>query len=86
MTFRGIIRNGEVVFPAGIDLPEGTEVDVQPVKPRRGRSRGGAASSKAVGRVLPGLGLWKDRPEMSDPVAYLKRQRGENRARRGAGG
>ena len=37
MTFRGTIVNGRVVLEAGAAIPEGTTVDVQPVR-SRGRS------------------------------------------------
>jgi hypothetical protein len=31
MTYRGVVKNGVVVFPEGTDLPEGTEVRIEPV-------------------------------------------------------
>jgi hypothetical protein len=33
MTYRGKIKNGVVVLPAGTSLPDGMEVDVAPVEP-----------------------------------------------------
>jgi hypothetical protein len=35
MTYKGIIRNGAVVLEADVDLPDGTEVRVEPVSRRR---------------------------------------------------
>ena len=33
MIYRGTIRDGVVVFPAAVNLPEGTDVTVQPALP-----------------------------------------------------
>jgi len=34
MTYRGYIKNGLVVFDQQVPLPEGTQVSVEPVRPR----------------------------------------------------
>ena len=34
MIYRGTIRDGVVVFPPEVNLPEGTDVTVQPVLPQ----------------------------------------------------
>lgn len=44
MTFRGHVKNGKVILDQPAVLPDGTEVDVQPVKqPRAKTPRGGKA-------------------------------------------
>lgn len=40
MTYRGQVRNGRVVLEDRVALPEGTEVDVQPVKRHQPSKRG----------------------------------------------
>ena len=37
MIYRGTIRDGVVVFPPQVKLPEGTDVTVQPVPPKTPR-------------------------------------------------
>lgn len=85
MTFRGIIRNGEIVLPEGVVLPEGTEVDVQPVKKASAQRKRSAKASGKTGRRLPGFGLWKDRADLTDSVEFVKQLRATSRARRAHG-
>ena len=42
MTFRGVIRNGQVQTEQSIELPEGTPVNIEPVQ--RGRSKRGSSA------------------------------------------
>lgn len=72
MTERGKIHSGGIVFDEPIDLPEGTEVFVriEPVE----NNRTSALNDVDFG-VLPFFGMWSDRDDMSDGVAWVQRER-----------
>lgn len=78
MTFRGIVKNGVVVFENGAALPDGTTVRVQPERkqaaktasrgaPTRRKPRAPRKRSSRAEEVREALaatfGIWKDRPE-----------------------
>lgn len=55
MTYRGTIRGGVVVLPEGVDLPEGTEVEVSlPIE------RPEAPAKPTVWDKLSALGEWAE--------------------------
>lgn len=54
MTFRGVIKDGVIIVPESVELPNGTEVDVQP---RRRRSK----VAKATSEVKASTGKAKQR-------------------------
>jgi len=59
MTYRGIVKNGSVVLEDQPVLPEGTVVDVTPVK----------ASATSFSEQ-PAFGMWRDRKDLpQDPGA-----------------
>ncbi|MFQ5422591.1 MAG: hypothetical protein ACE5F9_01270 [Phycisphaerae bacterium] len=64
MTYRGVVKNGVVVFEDEPVLPEGTQVDVVPV-----------ADGDEAGETLPAFGIWRDRGDMSDPAGASRRIR-----------
>src|SRR5206468_10995378 len=71
MTERGKIHSGSIVLDEPIDLPEGTEVvvHVEPV----------VHEHPSAGNVnefenLPFFGMWADRDEMSDSVAWVRKE------------
>lgn len=72
MTERGKILSGSIVLDEPIDLPEGTEVIVH-VEPVTHRAR--SASNDNEFERLPFFGMWADRDEMSDSVAWVRRER-----------
>ena len=72
MTERGTIHSGSIVLVEPINLPEGTEVivHVEPVTPDAlGASNGDDFEH------LPFFGMWADRDEMTDSVAWVRRER-----------
>ena len=72
MTERGKIHSGSIVLDEPINLPEGTEVivHVEPVT-----HEGVSASNGDEFEQLPFFGMWADRDEMSDSLAWLRRER-----------
>ncbi len=81
LTERGKVKDGGIVFAEPLSFPEGTEVLVRIVPV-------GAADEQAQESVqdegfasLPFFGMWADREEMSDSVAWVREER-ENWRRR----
>ena len=72
MTERGKIHSGSIVLDEPINLPEGTEVivHVEPVT-----HEGVSASNGDELKHLPFFGMWADRDEMSDSLAWVRRER-----------
>jgi hypothetical protein len=72
VTERGKIHSGSIVLDEPINLPEGTEVivHVEPVT-----HEGVSASNGDKFEHLPFFGMWVDREEMSDSVAWVRRER-----------
>ena len=33
MTYRGLVKDNVVILPSGVELPEGTEVSIEPIPP-----------------------------------------------------
>jgi len=65
MTYRGIVRGGVVVPEDGVILPEGAEVEIS------------AADLTSTSDSVPGFGLWRDRPDMTDSAEASLRLRRE---------
>ena len=72
MTERGKIHSGSIVLDEPIDLPEGTEVvvHVEPV----GLDHASAGNGNEF-ENLPFFGMWGDRDEMRDSLAWVRRER-----------
>ena len=72
MTERGKIHSGSIVLDEPIDLPEGTEVvvHVEPVVHEQPSAGNGNEFEN-----LPFFGMWADRDEMSDSVAWVRKER-----------
>jgi len=71
MTERGKIHSGGIVLDEPINLPEGTEVIVY-VAPV---NHEGVSASNGDEFELPFFGMWADRDEMSDSLAWVRRER-----------
>lgn len=71
---RGLVRSGQVVLEAPLELPDGTAVELTVPE-----SAVAAAPTKPP--ISPELialiaGMWADRPEMADPEQWVRRMRG----------
>ena len=72
MTFRGRIENGVVRFDGPVDLPDGTEVNVHPVRGRRSpavgkkstarKTRSSSNAKTLLGDLAPVIGKAKGLP------------------------
>jgi len=72
VTERGKIHSGNVVLDEPINLPEGTEVIVHVEAVTH---EGVSASNGDEFEHLPFFGMWADRDEMSDSLAWVRRER-----------
>lgn len=73
MTERGTIHSGGVVLDEPIDLPEGTEVlvHIEPVL----RQAGSPPTAGDEFHYLPFFGMWADRDDVRDSIAWVRRER-----------
>ena len=73
----GKVNNGHIILSKPLSLPEGTEVRVQiePIKPDDTQST--AAEAREEFASLPCFGMWADREDMQDSVAWVQKQREE---------
>ena len=64
MTVRGKIKNGKVLLEEPRALPEGTEVEVRPVKPKKKKpNKGKKQRARSLSeRLAPFIGVVKDLP------------------------
>jgi hypothetical protein len=72
MTERGKIQSGGIVFDKPLPLPEGTEVFVR-IEPVEDKTMSAANGDEFEN--LPFFGMWADRDEMNDGVAWVRRER-----------
>ena len=77
MSIRAIYENGAFRPLEDVPVAEGTEVDVYPREGRREKSAGGIGSETPKASVMddPAFGMWKDRDDIGDGVAYVNRMR-----------
>ena len=52
MVYRGIVKNGVVVFEEGVKLPDGTEVRIEPFARRESRPSEGPTLAEQLGNVI----------------------------------
>ena len=71
----GKISNGRIVLSKPLSLPEGTEVRVQiePIDPDNAQSTETEANEDFASQ--PFFGMWADREDMRDSVAWVRKQR-----------
>ena len=80
----GKISNGRIVLSKPLSLPEGTEVRIQiePVDPAavgEDDSQNKDSNESEDFANLPCFGMWADREDTRDSVAWVRKQRGNNR-------
>lgn len=70
MLERGRVENGRLVFSQPLQLPEGAEVNVQIVF--ESVSPEDSDTDKALSDIF---GMWRDREDMQDSVAWVEKER-----------
>lgn len=72
----GEINNGNIVLSKPLSLPEGTKVRIQ-IEPIGVDDDNQDTTSEAHQdfRKLPFFGMWADREDMRDSVAWVRKQR-----------
>ena len=78
MTFiieEGKISNGHIVLSKPLSLPEGTEVRVQIEPIETDNTQNTAAEENEGFANQPFFGMWADREDMRDSVAWVRKQR-----------
>ncbi len=71
---RGRIKGRSIIFPRPLALPEGTEVVVQ-IQPFVITTRPAAHADDREFRSLPFFGMWANREDMQDSVAWVRKER-----------
>jgi len=71
---RGKIQAGNIVFPKPLALPEGTEVLVS-IEPLAVKTQAASSSAEEDFAALPFFGMWRDRQDMKDSVAWVRKER-----------
>ena len=71
---RGKIQAGNIVFPKPLALPEGTEVLVS-IEPLAVKEQTASSSTEEDFAALPFFGMWRDRQDMKDSVAWVRKER-----------
>lgn len=71
---RGKVRGRSIVFTKPLSLPEGTEVVVQ-IQPFVRTTTPTDSVDTQEFRSLPFFGMWADREDMQDSVAWVRKER-----------
>ncbi len=74
MIEHGTVRDGKIIFPKPLKLPEGVEVVVK-IETLTEELRDDNSTTDADFASLPFFGMWADRAEMSDSVDWVRRGR-----------
>ena len=71
----GKVNNGHIVLSNPLSLPEGTKVRIQiePIDPDNTQSTATKESEDFANQ--PFFGMWADREDMRDSVAWVRKQR-----------
>ena len=71
---RGKIKSGAVILSEPVTLPDGTDVvvNIEPVEAIEDVD--GSIADNTVAS-LPFIGIWADREDMSDSVAWVRKER-----------
>ncbi len=76
----GKVINGHIILSSPLSLPEGTEVlvkiePVDPVPVNKGDDQNTDSNESEDFANLPCFGMWADREDMRDSVAWLRKER-----------
>ena len=71
----GKVNNGHIVLSKLLSLPEGTEVRIQIEPIGTDNTQNTAAEENEDFANLPFFGMWADREDMRDSVAWVRKQR-----------
>lgn len=71
----GKVNNGHIILSKPLSLPEGTEVRVQIELIKSHDTQSKAAKAREEFASLPCFGMWADREDMRDSVAWVREQR-----------
>ena len=71
----GTISNGRIVLSKPLSLPEGTEVRIQIEPIDTDHTQSTAAKENEDFANQPFFGMWADREDMRDSVAWLRKER-----------
>ena len=78
---KGKVNNGHIIFSKPLSLPEGTEVIVQinPIDVEKivdaNETQNTETDEHEEFANLPFFGMWADRTDMQDSVAWVRKQR-----------
>src|SRR5262245_45119445 len=71
---RGKIQAGSIVFPNPLTLPEGTEVLVS-IEPLAVKEQTASSDGEEDFAALPFFGMWRERQDMRDSAAWVRKER-----------
>lgn len=73
---QGVVKNGQVVLDAPLDLPDGTVVTVKDYDPEE-EPRPIEPTTDLTDEFIQSLaGMWADRQDVGDPEAAVRKMRG----------
>jgi predicted DNA-binding antitoxin AbrB/MazE fold protein len=72
---QGEINNGNIVLSKPLSLPEGTKVRIQIEPIDTDDNQSTTADDSEDFTKLPCFGMWADREDMRDSVAWVRKQR-----------
>jgi hypothetical protein len=70
----GHVEYGQIVVPHAVELPDGTPVRVS-IEVVAGPDETSGSRDVIDHAALPSFGMWADRSEMTNSVAWVNRQR-----------
>ena len=71
---RGKIQGGHIVFPKPLTLPEGTEVLVS-IELLAVKEPTASSDTEEDFATLPFFGMWRDRQDMKESAAWVRKER-----------
>ena len=72
---KGKVSNGHIILSKPLSLPEGTEVHIQIESIDTDNTQTAATQESKDFASQPFFGMWADREDMRDSVAWVRKQR-----------